>query len=88
MKFDVLVHHRHAIPSHDTVPGDQPLAPRLREGFFARLATLIGEAFAGREAHREAYLAASADLKDYECRLKACHDEEERHRRFREALWP
>jgi hypothetical protein len=80
---------------HPSISGDSHLDPlavrrseRQVETVLGFLAGMLRHAFSCRDARREAYLASSADLKDYEHRLKSWHEEEERDRRFREALWP
>lgn len=91
MKISALVPHNR----HPSISDDSHLDPlalrrseRQEETVLGFLAGMLRHAFAGRDARREAYLASSADLKDYEHRLKSWDEEEERDQRFRQALWP
>ena len=91
MKTRILVHptRRSAFPGDADAGPAAPRHPgRPKETILGCLAAMLSGAFASRVARREAYLAASADMKDYEYRLKAWDDEEERDQRFRQALWP
>lgn len=61
--------------------------PPARDLYFARLSRWIGRALGGRHAHREAYLSASVDTKDYEYRLKLWQEGEDDPNRLGRAQW-
>jgi hypothetical protein len=65
-----------------------PNAPAVWRRLLDKLEA-VACAFASHDVRREAYLAASVDLKDYECRLRSLDDDERSRARYLgETLWP
>jgi hypothetical protein len=87
MSSNVRAGRHGRVQSIDLSADRAPSAPTVWQRLLAKLAA-IAHTFASHDARREAYLAASVDLKDYECRLRSLDDDERSRARYLgETLW-